>query len=157
MTVRVVLFVSVFSLVTTTGFGQDKVDFQTQIQPIFVEHCIKCHGEKQASGKMRLHTPASLKEKWDADKELLVAGEPEKSELYVRLTLPADDKKRMPRMADPLPKEKIDLIAAWIKQGAALPEVAAAPAGDEKPADAAAEEKPAEVPLPEVRRRRKKH
>ncbi len=135
------------------GLAQDKVDFQTQIQPIFVEHCIKCHGEKQASGKMRLHTAASLKEKWDADKELLVAGEPEKSELHQRLTLPADDKKRMPRMADPLPKEKIDLIAAWIKQGAVLPDVAAAPATDEKPAEsaeAAAEEKPAEIPLPEV-------
>jgi hypothetical protein len=133
------------------GLAQDKVDFETQVQPIFVEHCIKCHGEKQASGKMRLHTAAGLKEKWDADKELLVAGEPEKSELYQRITLPADDKKRMPKMADPLPKEKIDLIAAWIKQGAVLPEGAAAPATDAKPAEAAtAEEKPAEIPLPEV-------
>jgi hypothetical protein len=133
------------------GLAQDKVDFQTQIQPIFVEHCIKCHGEKQASGKMRLHTAANLKEKWDADKELLVAGEPEKSELYQRITLPADDKKRMPKMADPLPKEKIELIAAWIKQGAVLPEGAAAPATDAKPAEAtAAEEKPAEIPLPDV-------
>jgi hypothetical protein len=135
------------------SLAQDKVDFQTQIQPIFVEHCIKCHGEKQASGKMRLHTAANLKEKWDADKELLVAGEPEKSELYQRLTLPADDKKRMPRMADPLPKEKIELIAAWIKQGATLPEAAAAPATEEKPAETAevaAEEKPVEIPLPEV-------
>ena len=46
---------------------------------------------------MRLHTAAALKEKWDADKELIVAGKPEKSELYKRLVLPADDKKRMPK------------------------------------------------------------
>jgi mono/diheme cytochrome c family protein len=153
MIMRVIVAVGLLSAIALSAAAQDKVDFQTQIQPIFVEHCIKCHGEKQASGKMRLHTSASLKEKWDADKELLVAGEPEKSELYQRLTLPADDKKRMPRMADPLPKEKIDLIAAWIKQGAALPEAAAAPASEDKPAEAtkaAAEEKPAEVPLPEV-------
>src|SRR5687767_7179346 len=127
MIMRVIVAIGLlFAIAANVALAQDKVDFQTQIQPIFVEHCINCHGEKQASGKMRLHTAANLKEKWDADKELLVAGEPEKSELYQRLTLPADDKKRMPRMADPLPKEKIDLIAAWIKQGAALPEAAAA-------------------------------
>ena len=139
--------------------AEENIEFQTHIQPILVEHCIKCHGEKQASGKMRLHTAAELQKKWDADTHLLVVGEPEKSELYQRLVLPADDKKRMPKMADPLPKEKIDLIAAWIKQGAVLPAAAAvvAPPTVEKPAeDAAAEEteapaeKPAELPLPEV-------
>jgi hypothetical protein len=153
MRIRLIVSAGILTAVANVTLAQDKVDFQTQIQPIFVEHCIKCHGEKQASGKMRLHTAANLKEKWDADKELLVAGEPEKSELYQRLTLPADDKKRMPRMADPLPKEKIDLIAAWIKQGATLPEAAAVPATEEKPAEtteAAVEKKPAEVPLPEV-------
>jgi mono/diheme cytochrome c family protein len=135
--------------------ADDKIDFATQIQPIFTQNCIKCHGEKLASGKMRLHTAAGLKEKWNADKELIVAGDPEKSELYQRLTLPADDKKRMPKMADPLPKETIELIANWIKQGAVLPEVAAAAAAEtppptEKPADAAPADKPSEPALPEV-------
>jgi hypothetical protein len=153
MITRLVIAFGFFITVAGVALAQDKVDFQTQIQPIFVEHCIKCHGEKQASGKMRLHTAANLKEKWDADKELIVGGQPEKSELYQRITLPADDKKRMPRMADPLPKEKIELIAAWIKQGAVLPEVAATPVSDEKPAEAAeaaAHEKPPEIPLPDV-------
>jgi hypothetical protein len=138
-------------LIAITSQAQDKIDFAKQIQPIFVENCIKCHGEKMASGKMRLHTAAGLKEKWDADKELIVAGDPEKSELYQRLVLPADDKKRMPRMADPLPKETIELIANWIKQGAVLPDVAAAPttpAADK--ADEAPAEKPKEPELPEV-------
>ena len=157
MMMRIVaLFSILFVFGTASGRAQDKVDFEKQIQPVFAEHCIKCHGEKQASGKMRLHTVAGLKEKWDADKELLVSGEPEKSELYQRLTLPADDKKRMPKMADPLPKDKIELIALWIREGAVLPEAVAAPA--DKPAEpapaedaeAAAEEKPAELPLPEV-------
>ena len=147
----VVLMTSFLLLGAASARCDDKIDFQAQIQPIFVEHCIKCHGEKQASGKMRLHTSAGLKEKWDADKELLVVGEPDKSELYQRLVLPADDKKRMPKMADPLPQAKIDLIAAWIKAGAVLPDAAVPPA-DAKPADTAeaAAEEPAEVPLPEV-------
>jgi hypothetical protein len=147
--------VLVLTVGSVAGRAQDKIDFATQIQPIFAENCIKCHGEKMASGKMRLHTAAGLKEKWDADKELIVAGDPEKSELYQRLVLPADDKKRMPKMADPLPKEKIELIANWIKQGAVLPELAAAPTSEPTtPADKSAEEKPeekrSEPPLPEV-------
>jgi Planctomycete cytochrome C len=155
MFTRLVFGVGCVAAWVTAATGQDKVDFEKQIQPIFVEHCIKCHGEKQASGKMRLHTAVGLKEKWDADKELLVAGEPDKSELYQRLVLPADDKKRMPRMADPLPKEKIDLIAAWIKEGAVLPDSAAAPASETptepaEGAEAADAEKPAEAPLPEA-------
>jgi mono/diheme cytochrome c family protein len=142
-------------LIAVTSQAQDKIDFAKQIQPIFAEHCIKCHGEKMASGKMRLHTAAGLKEKWDADKELIVAGDPEKSELYQRLVLPADDKKRMPRMADPLPKETIELISNWIKQDAALPDVAAAPAAAPTTpaadkADEAPAEKPKEPELPEV-------
>jgi hypothetical protein len=142
------------ALAAVSSHAQEKIDFATQIQPIFTQHCIKCHGEKQASGKMRLHTAAGLKEKWDADKELVVAGDPEKSELYQRLVLPKDDKKRMPRMADPLPKETIELVANWIKQGAVLPEGAVAAAAtepaEEKPAEAPAADEPSEPALPEV-------
>jgi mono/diheme cytochrome c family protein len=142
-------------LSASSASAEDKVDYEKQIQPIFLEHCAKCHGEKMASGKMRLHTAAALKEKWDADDHLIVPGEPEKSELYERITLPADDKKRMPKKADPLPKETIDLIALWIKQGATLPQAAAAPqpapAEAEKPAEAPAPaETVEELPLPEV-------
>lgn len=137
--------------------AEDKVNYETQIQPIFMQHCAGCHGEKMASGKLRLHTPAALQEKWKADEHLIVAGDPEKSELYQRLVLPADDKKRMPKKADPLPKETTDLIARWIREGATLPGEPPAPpqppAPDATPTDAAAEkpvEKPAELPLPEV-------
>lgn len=135
--------------------ADDKIDFETQIQPIFLEHCGKCHGVEKASAKMRLNTAAGLKEKWDADKELLVPGDPEKSELYQRLMLPADNKKRMPKDADPLPKETIDLIAAWIKEGAVLPAVTTAAEPAAAPTDVPAETaapaaKPDELPLPEV-------
>jgi mono/diheme cytochrome c family protein len=146
----------VLALSVSSASADDKVDFEKQIQPIFMQHCAGCHGEKKASGKMRLHTAAALKEKWDADDHLIVPGEPEKSELYERLTLPADNKKRMPMKADPLPKETIDLIAAWIREGAVLPAAAvvvaepAKPEAAEKPAEAPAPEKVPELPLPEV-------
>src|SRR3972149_6358471 len=101
---RILILSTALSIFTAArASAEDKVDFQTQIQPIFLQNCSKCHGEKMAAGKMRLNTSAGLKEKWDADKELLVAGDPEKSELYQRLVLPADHKKRMPKKAEPLP------------------------------------------------------
>ena len=107
--------------------------------------------------RLKLDSPAGIKEKWDADKGLIIAGDPEKSELYERLVLPADNKKRMPKGGEPLSKDKLELIAKWIKEGAVLPIVAAAVAAPTpaNPADAAGappkkEDKPAEIPLPTV-------
>jgi mono/diheme cytochrome c family protein len=121
----------------------DKIDFMTQIQPIFVEHCAKCHGEAKSAAKMRLDSADGIRQKWAADAELIVIGEPDKSALYQRLILPADDGKRMPKAADALPKELVDRIGLWIKQGAVLPPAAAnAPsvtrAGSVTPVDSSA-------------------
>jgi len=77
-----------FGILASNAAAEEKVDFTKQILPIFKESCEKCHGEKRASGKMRLHTAAGLKEKWDADKGLITAGKPDESELYKRLVLP---------------------------------------------------------------------
>src|SRR6185503_15987378 len=82
-----------FGILASNAAAEEKVDFTKQILPIFKESCEKCHGEKRASGKMRLHTAAGLKEKWDADKGLITAGKPDESELYKRLVLPKGDKK----------------------------------------------------------------
>jgi mono/diheme cytochrome c family protein len=131
------------TLLASNDAFADAVDFTKQIQPIFAEHCVGCHGEKKKLGKLRLHTVAAIQEKASADEHLLVAGKPDESELYERLVLPAKHKKRMPKKADPLPKEKIELIRQWIEQGAVLAAVAAV-------ADHAKPEPPAELPLPEV-------
>ena len=124
---------TISALMSTTAFGADPVDFEKQILPIFMEHCAGCHGEEKGSGKLRLHTVKTIQEKLAADEHLLVAGKPDESDIYKRLVLPADDKKRMPKKADPLPKEKIDLIRLWIEQGATAIIVAAV---TDKPAPA---------------------
>lgn len=141
----------------TSALAAEKVDFTNQVLPVLQESCGKCHGEKRASAKMRLHSAAALKEKWDTSKGLITAGKPEESELYKRLVLAKVDKKRMPKGGEPLAKDKIELIARWIKEGAVLPVVAAAEAKPQaavKPGDAAAKKeepkKPAEAPLPKV-------
>ncbi|MDC0935000.1 hypothetical protein OAS39_01845 [Pirellulales bacterium] len=107
----------------------DKVDFATQIQPLLLENCAKCHGEKKKLGKLQLHTPDAIKS--FHEEELLVAGKPDDSELYQRLTLPKDNKKRMPKGADPLPDEQLKLIRLWIEQGAVMTVSVDAPAVEE--------------------------
>jgi mono/diheme cytochrome c family protein len=128
------------------------VDYVKQIEPILQAHCIKCHGEAKAMAKLRLDTAAGVQEKLAADPHLIVAGKPEESELYERLVLPADNAKRMPKGADPLPEADVKLIAEWIKQGATFAvAAAAAPAPVAAPAAAEPAAKPAEkLPLPEV-------
>ena len=127
------------------------VDYAKQVQPIFMEHCAGCHGKKKGLGKLRLHTPAAIHEKWEKDEHLIVKGKPDESELYERLVLPEGHKKLMPKKADPLSKENISLIRQWIEEGAIF-EVAAKPqteSGDKEEAVKKAEPLP-ELPLPEV-------
>ena len=56
----------VSGLGAATAVGEEKVDFAKQVLPILQENCGKCHGEKKAAAKLRVHTAAALKEKWDA-------------------------------------------------------------------------------------------
>lgn len=139
---------------TAAAVADDKVDFVKQVQPLLVEHCGKCHGAEKGQGKLRLHTAEVIQERVASKPEMLVAGDPEKSLLYQRLVLPTDDKKRMPKMADPLPKEKIELIAKWIKEGALLPVAAAtskpAPTSEAKPNETKTKESAKPAAPPEV-------
>lgn len=149
----------VFYLATNSVYA---VDFEKEVLPIFEANCIKCHGEKKASGKLRLHSAEAIQEKMAKDEELIVSGEAEKSELYERITLPADSKKRMPKGKDakPLDKETIETIANWINEGAKFksPEESPkeAPTEPAAEADGAQPQAPGESasadanPLPEV-------
>lgn len=104
--------------------GEEKIDFAAQIQPILAAKCAGCHGEKKAAGKLRLDSAEQIEAFGEKD-HLLVAGKPDESELYQRLVLPADDKKRMPKGTDPLPEAEVALIKQWIEQGAVLAVAAA--------------------------------
>src|SRR3954466_13973527 len=97
---RVILLTALVGFGATRAAAEDKVDFAKQIQPILSENCAKCHGEKRASGKLSRCTAAALKEKWDAEKGLIVAGKPEEIVLYKRIVLPKDDRSSMPKGAD---------------------------------------------------------
>lgn len=93
------------------------VSFSRDIAPVLVEQCLECHREGKSKGAYRLDDFALLQKPGDSESPPVTPGNPEASEL-LRLVATADEDERMPRKGDPLPPEKIELIARWIKEGA---------------------------------------
>jgi hypothetical protein len=85
MSLRNLLNASAFfaALYASTRFRaeSDRVDFQRQIRPILSANCFHCHGpdEQHRKAKLRLDDEAAAKEK------VIVPGQPEQSEVMVRL------------------------------------------------------------------------
>ncbi|MED5494627.1 MAG: c-type cytochrome domain-containing protein [Verrucomicrobiota bacterium] len=92
-----------------------EVDFAKSVQSVFEARCIDCHGSKKQKGDLRLD---SMK----AAASVIEPGKSGESELFKRITLPADHEDIMPPKGDPLSKEQIDGIKAWIDEGAKWPE-----------------------------------
>jgi len=97
---------------------QAGVTFAKDIQPIFKASCFKCHGEMKQKGGLRLDSlEATLKGGENAPN--VVKGDSAKSTL-VHSVARLDEDSAMPPdgKGDPLSKEQIGLIRAWIDQGA---------------------------------------
>ena len=135
------------SLAWGTAAAAESISFDQQIEPIFAAHCAKCHGDVKTQAGLRLTSSAGIEAKLAKKPQLLVAGKPDESLLYQRLTLPADSPKRMPKGGDPLAKDELALIDLWIKQGAVLSTSKANPTAVPLATEKPAAEKPA---IPEV-------
>lgn len=92
--------------------------FSRDIAPILVGNCIGCHNEKAMAknGKLDLTTFEKI-QKGGAGGAGFVAGMPEESHLYLRLT--GDETPRMPRGANrQLSEATVEKVGAWLKAGA---------------------------------------
>ncbi|HSU66262.1 MAG TPA: c-type cytochrome domain-containing protein, partial [Tepidisphaeraceae bacterium] len=79
--------------------AEDKVDFAKQIRPIMADTCYKCHGEKKQKGKLRLDSLEAFQH-GGKDGKIIEPGNPDKSDLYRRITLKKDDDDVMPPEGD---------------------------------------------------------
>lgn len=109
-----VMCASVLMLITTaaTLMSAEKIDFATQIKPVFDKYCLECHGEENEEA-FRI----------DVNNDMLLyvnEGHPETSDLYTYMTLEEDDDNLMPPVDhEPRPESsEIQLVSAWIAQGA---------------------------------------
>jgi mono/diheme cytochrome c family protein len=100
--------------------AEEKVDFNRDIRPILSDNCFACHGPDKAKRKadLRLDTKEGLFGEID-DNFPIVAGKPDKSEVFLRLVSEDEDEKMPPKKANKtLSKQQIELIRKWIEQGA---------------------------------------
>ena len=95
-----------------------KVDFARDVQPVFKTYCIACHGPTQQMNGLRLDRRRDAMH--GGTIAVIGPGNSTGSRLYLRL-IGDQYGLRMPPTG-PLPQEKIDVIKAWIDQGAPWPD-----------------------------------
>ena len=95
-----------------------KVDFRRDIQPIFQEKCIGCHGPSQQSAGMRLDRRSSAMEARGFVR--LGPGNSAASLVYLKISGTRYGTRMPP--TGPLDPAQIELIKNWIDQGAEWPD-----------------------------------
>src|SRR5205807_5147765 len=95
------------------------ISFINDVAPILKENCFACHDAKKKKGKFEMTSYETFRKGGTKDDPI----EPGKSkESYIIDVLTSTGANRMPPKdaGDVLPKEKIDIIARWIDEGAKL-------------------------------------
>ena len=92
--------------------------FLDVVQPTLNHRCGYCHNDDQPKGGLSLASYDGIVQ-GGRDGSSIVPGNPAKSELYHRVTLPTDNPKYMPQSGKtPLSKNEMTVISWWIAQGA---------------------------------------
>ena len=96
-----------------------KINFVTDVQPIFRERCFECHATGNEEGGLNLGTRARVIEGGEGG-PVLTPGKSEQSRL-IHLVAGIKDDVVMPPEGDRLTNEQIGILRAWIDQGADWP------------------------------------
>ncbi len=98
-----------------------KVNFTTDIRPIFEKSCYSCHGPEKQKGELRLDLKAAVLKGGDTHAPDIIPGKSAESPLihFVAGLVP---EMKMPAKGESLTPEQIGLLRAWIDQGAIWPE-----------------------------------
>jgi uncharacterized membrane protein len=108
--------------VTSNGTVLSKADPNTfygaRIQPIFAARCISCHGPDKHKANLRLDTYQGVM-RGGKDGPAVQAGNTQASDLFRRVTLPANHDDFMPKGGKrALSSDEVKLIELWIAAGA---------------------------------------
>lgn len=97
---------------------KDGLTYDKDIKPLFEKSCFKCHGPEKHKGDLRLDSlEAVLKGGENAPN--VVKGDSAKSTLVHSIARLNEDEAMPPEgKGDPLTKEQVGLVRAWIDQGA---------------------------------------
>jgi mono/diheme cytochrome c family protein len=107
---------------TPAAGASPPIDFETDIRPIFTQHCLKCHGPDKRSGGLQLDAREFAEAGGDTGGPIL-GGTLDTNELVRRVASP-DRSYRMPKNAPPLTPEELQRIRDWVRQGTPWPDSA---------------------------------
>src|SRR5262245_1635347 len=96
-----------------------RVEFNRDVRPLLVKHCLACHGPDKQRGGLRLDRKADAMKGGD-DGPVLVPGKSDDSPI-VRMTAGLDPDRVMPPKGERLTAEQVGILRAWIDQGAEWP------------------------------------
>lgn len=114
------LYLPILAVFLQALVAAEKVNFNTQIQPILSQNCYACHGPDEASveGGLRLDDRILALKGGDSGKAI-VPGDPGKSLIIERIThSDPDEVMPLPEKKERLKPEQIALIKKWIEEGA---------------------------------------
>lgn len=94
----------------------EPISFAEQVAPIFERRCLSCHNEQQRKGSFSLQTAEAV-----LDSGMIESGNPAESHLIEVIT-PQNGTAKMPKDADPLSDQEIEILRNWIAEGAKWPE-----------------------------------
>ncbi|MBA4192288.1 MAG: hypothetical protein C0467_30325 [Planctomycetaceae bacterium] len=96
--------------------------FEKKVRPILVDHCYHCHSaDTKPAGGLRVDDRNGLILGGNTG-PAVVPGNPEKS-LLLKRSSPDNGKRRMPLEGKHLSDEQTEILAKWIKDGAAWPAI----------------------------------
>jgi len=115
------LMLGLLTIPVTTTQTRGKVDFARDVQPLLRANCYSCHGPSLQSGGFRLDRRRdSMPNRVGANGARIVPGNSASSRVYVRIAGNQAGLQMPPTGA--LNPEEINIIKAWIDQGADWPD-----------------------------------
>lgn len=100
---------------------KQEIELNTEVRAILAHNCYKCHGSEKVKGDLRLDGK-HVAFKGGENGPVIVPGNPQESEIFKRISLPADHKDVMPSKGKKLAEKDIEIVRFWIEKGAPWPD-----------------------------------
>jgi hypothetical protein len=97
--------------------GGKQVDYNTDVKPILNKRCISCHGGVKKNAGFSLLFEEEALAPTESGTPAIIPGKPHDSE-FIRRILHDDPEERMPPEGEPLSEEEVNILTAWIAEGA---------------------------------------
>ena len=104
------------SIVSPSNADLVDPDFDLDVKPILVKHCILCHGPGKQESGYRIDRFQTMLSAGDSGRPAIVPGDAIKSHLYQRITT-TDPNVRMPPKGEALSPQERSIILNWINRG----------------------------------------